>query len=244
MWAATEEGEGTIMNEGYAHPELLAETDWLAEHVHDPHIRVIDCGAIDAYRRAHIPGAVGLPVHNFIKDANDPTYVMPPDQFADLMSSLGVADDTLVVTYDDGNSLYAARLWWVLDYYGHPNTKVLNGGWHKWLTEGRPVTFHPPQVERTQFTPKVNEQCICRIDYLKSKIGSEQTAILDVRTDGEWLGTDNRGNKRAGHVPGAVHLEWTNFMTRDDRRTFKPVAEIRTMLAEQGITPEKEVLTY
>lgn len=230
--------------EGYARPELLAETDWLAEHLNDRDIRIIDCAPLEAYRRAHIPGAVGLPVNAYIKDPNDPVYVMPPDQFAALMSDLGVSNDTLVITYDDNNSLLAARLWWVLDYYGHPNTKVLNGGWHKWLTEGRPVTFHATRPEHGQFTPRLNETCLCRLDYLKSKVGDSGTAILDVRTDEEWLGTESRGNKRVGHVPGAVHIEWINFITRDDRRTFKPAGEIRAMLVEQGVTPEKEVVTY
>ena len=229
---------------GYARPELLAEPDWLWEHRDDPKVRLIDCATLEAYRRAHIPGAVGLPVHFYIKDQADETYVMPPDQFKDLMERLGVSDDTTVVTYDDNNALVAARLWWVLNYYGHTDAKVLNGGWHRWLTEGRPVTFHQSRPPRGSFTPQVNESLICRLDYLQEKVGASDVGILDVRTDEEWLGTNARGNKRAGHVPGAVHLEWLNFITSDDRRVFKPADELRAMLRDAGINPEQEVVTY
>lgn len=229
---------------GYARPELLAEPEWLQEHANDPNVRVIDCATLEAYRRAHIPGAVGLPVHIYIKDPADETFVMPPDQFKDLMEKLGVSDSATVVTYDDNNGLVATRLWWVLNYYGHTNAKVLNGGWHRWLTEGRPVTFHQTHTERGSFTPRVNESIICRVDDLKARVGNGTTGILDVRTDEEWLGTNSRGNTRAGHVPGAVHLEWLNFVTRDDRRVFKPASELRAMLHEAGINPEQEVVTY
>lgn len=229
---------------GYARPELLAEPDWLWEHRDDPDVRIIDCATLEAYRRAHIPGAVGLPVHFYIKNPNDDTYVMTPEQFKELMERLGVSDTTTVVTYDDNNALVAARLWWVLNYYGHTNARVLNGGWHRWLTEGRPITFHQTHPQPGRFTPHVNESMICRLDDLMARLGKADVGILDVRTDEEWLGTNNRGNKRAGHVPGAVHLEWLNFVTRDDRRVFKPADELRAMLREVGINPEQEIVTY
>lgn len=229
---------------GYVRPELLAEPDWLAEHINDSSVRVIDCATLDAYRRAHITGAVGLPVHIYIKDPADETFVMPPEQFAELMGKLGVGDDTTVVTYDDNNSLVATRLWWVLNYYGHANTKVLNGGWHRWLSEGRPITTHATHAEPATFTPKVNEDLVCRLDDLKTKLDQSDVQILDVRTDQEWTGENDRGNKRRGHVPGAVHLEWLNFVSKDDRRVFLPADELRAMLREVGITPEAEVVTY
>ena len=233
-----------VAEQGYARPELLAEPEWLWERRDDPKVRVIDCAALDAYRRAHIPGAVGLPVHFYIKDVVDEAYVMPPEAFADLMAKLGVSDDTTVVTYDDNNSLVATRLWWVLNYYGHAGVKVLNGGWHRWLTEGRPVTFHQTRPEPGRFTPRTNESLICRIDDLKAKLDDPGVQVMDMRTDEEWLGTNDRGNKRVGHVPGAVHLEWLNYITSDDRRVFKPAAELRAMLNEAGISPESEVVTY
>ncbi len=229
---------------GYARPELLAEPEWLAEHINDETVRVIDCATLDAYRRAHITGAVGLPVHIYIKDPKDETFVMPPDQFAELMGKLGVGDDTTVVTYDDNNSLVATRLWWVLNYYGHTNSKVLNGGWHRWLHEGRAITPHATHPQPTTFTPTTNEDLVCGLDDLKGRIGKAGVQIMDVRTDEEWTGANDRGNKRSGHVPGAVHLEWLNFVSKDDRRVFLPADDLRAMLRGVGITPESEVVTY
>lgn len=232
-------------NDGYPRPELLADTDWLAEHIGDAGVRVIDCAAVEAYRRAHIPGAVGLPpINPYIKDASDETYVMPPDAFAELMGRLGVGDDTLVVTYDDNSSLLAARLWWVLQHYGHVNAKVLNGGWHKWLHEGRPVTTHATHAAPATFTPRTDAGVLCTLDHLRDLVGASDARILDVRSIEEFNGTNARGNKRSGHVPGAAYIEWLDFVTRDDRRVFKPAAEIRQMLERAGISPEQEVVTY
>ena len=145
-------------DQGYAHPELLAEPGWLWEHRDDPKLRMIDCASLEKYQRAHIPGAVGLPVHVWIKEVEEGIHVMGPEAFADLMGQLGVSDDTTVVTYDDWIGAYATRLWWVLKYYGHSNAKVLNGGWQRWVSEGRPVTFHQTVVEPGHFTPRAMTQ--------------------------------------------------------------------------------------
>ena len=234
----------------YARPELLAEPDWLEEHLGDPGVRIIDCATLEAYRRAHIRGAVQLPVHYYIKEApTDPkldhgTFIMPPAEFEQLMGQLGVSNDTLVVTYDDNNSLLAARLWWCLKYYGHDRAKVLNGGWHRWLTEGRPITFHATKPQPATFTAKPRPELIADAELLKAKYNHPGCQVLDARTDEEWNGTNDRGNKRAGHVPGAKHLEWINFVSKDDGRTFLPAEEIERLLKEAGIERGKATITY
>ncbi len=237
------------MSEGYARPELLAETEWLAEHLDDPGVRVVDADYPEAYTRAHIPGAVGLPDANiYLKTARGETFLMGPEPFAATMSALGIGDDTAVVVYDGRSSLYAARLWWTLAYFGHPNVRVLNGGWHKWLLEGRPVTMAPPGGRPVagpgRFTPRVEPGLHTDCARLRSAIGRANAAILDVRTDAEWTGADDRRNARRGHVPGAVHLEWVNFVTDDDRRVFKPATELREMLGSLGVSPDREVYVY
>ncbi len=235
------------MPESYAHPELLVETDWLAEHLNDPDLRIVDADYPASYARAHIPGAVGhLSDNIYLKTKNGDTFIMGPEQFAETMAKMGIGDDTLVVAYDSHMSLYAARFWWALNYYGHTNAKVLNGGWHKWLLEGRPTTMAVPTIDASAFTftPRVDESVITSCELLRSAVGRPDSAIVDVRTDGEWNGTVDRGNKRAGHVPGAVHIEWVNFVTPDAAHTFRPAAELREMLRAQGITPDKNVYTY
>lgn len=234
---------------GYARPELLVEPDWIAEHANDPNVRIIDCATLEAYRRAHVPGAVHLPVHYYIKEDGPPgadhgTFVMPPADFEALMGKLGVSNDTLVITYDDNNALVASRLWWVLKYYGHTNAKVLNGGWHRWLTEGRPITFHAERPQAASFKATPNPDIISDADFLKQHHQDADCQVLDARTDAEWDGTNNRGNKRVGRVPGARHLEWLNFVGKDDSRQFLPPGELERLLAEAGFTREKATITY
>jgi thiosulfate/3-mercaptopyruvate sulfurtransferase len=234
----------------YAHPEIVAEPDWLAAHAHDADVRVIDCAVLEAYRRAHIPGAVHMPVHYYIKE-KDPAgsdhgvLVMPPGEFEELMSQLGVGPNTTVVSYDDNNGYIAARLWWVLRYYGHTKAKVLNGGWHRWLTEGRPVTFHATRAPRAQFkAAPANADIYATCQLLLEKYADSNWQVFDARTDAEWDGTNDRGNRRAGHVPGARHLEWVKFVTSDDQRRLRPAGEIQRLLDEAGFVRGKPTITY
>ena len=233
----------------YARPELLADTGWLAEHLADPMVRIIDCGFLDAYNRAHIPGAVGLPVHHYIKEP-DPAggpfgvHVMPPAEFEALMGSLGVGGGTTVVVYDDDSARPATRLWWVLNYYGHSKVKVLNGGWHRWLTEGWPVTFHAAPVVPATFQATPVPAIHASASNLSERLAAGSCQVLDARSDGEWQGTEDRGNRRGGHVPGAHHLEWSRSIDPGDMRTFLPAADLERLVSDAGIVRGKETVTY
>ena len=234
-----------MTTQGYARPELLAETEWLAEHLNDANLRIVDCEAPDAYNRAHIPGAVNVGTNTTVKaEEGKSAHVMGPEEVAEFMSALGIGDDTLVVAYDGRNSVSSTRFWWVLAYYGHTNVKVLNGGWRKWLSEGRPVTTGASTAERARFTPRVDESLIVKADGLKTAIAQEGVAIWDVRSRGEYTGESLRGNKYGGHVPGCAWMEYTGVIDMDGLSTFKPAAEIGRMLSEIGVTPDKQVYTY
>ena len=228
---------------GYARPELLAETDWLAHHLNDPNLRIVDCEVPDGYGRAHIPGAVNVGVNTYVK-GDGRIHVMPPEEVAEFMGNLGIGDDTLVVAYDSRASLLAARFWWVLNYYGHTNVKVLNGGWRKWMTERRPMTDKPTTVTKATFTSRANPSLIVKAADLKEQIGKPGVAIWDVRSLDEHTGKNTRGNKYAGHVPGACHLEYLNAVDTEGLQTFKQAPELRRMLAAIGVTPDKQVYTY
>lgn len=239
-----------MTTDGYANPDILVETDWLEEHLDDPNIRIVDCDPFDAYGRAHIRGARGIRVHHYIKQAeydSDPhnyPLVAPPDRMKEIMEDIGIGDGNLVIAYDSNGSLWAARLWWVLNHYGHTNVNVLNGGWKKWYDEGRPTSIDRPAPAESTFTPKADPDLLCTLDYGVSNVNNSDVVYLDVRSDGEWDGSNDRGNKRAGRVPGSVHLEWLNFVTDDRHQTIKPAGELRSMLEAVGATPEKEVVTY
>lgn len=226
----------------YPNPYLLVETEWLADHLSDPAIRIVDCDVRDAYHRAHIPGAVS-PKEHYMKGPES-RLIMGPEQFAQEMGEMGIGDDTQAVCYDASGSLYAARFWWCLRHYGHDNCVVVNGGWNKWLSEGRPATYREPKPSTAKFTPRQRDDVVCSLDQLKDRVGKGDTLIWDVRSEGEWTGANTRGNKRAGHVSGAVHLEWLNCVTKDEFQTIKPANEIRLLLDGLGIAPEKEVVSY
>ena len=227
-----------------AAPELLVDGEWLVQHLNDTNIRIVDTDVVDAYRRSHIPGAVLVP-DNYEKDPDsNRIHILPPDKFAEMMESLGIGDDTQVVAYDNSRSLYAGRLWWALNYYGHQNTVVLDGGWKKWVGEGRPISLRRPEdPSGAKFTAKADHSLMVTTDELKEAHNKSGVVIWDVRSRGEYTGEAARSNKRPGHIPGASHLEWTEMMD-EDSHTFKPAAEMRQILESKGITPEKEVLAH
>lgn len=226
----------------YAHPEMLVDGDWLQAHLDDPNLRIVDCDPPDAYRRVHIPGAVN-PTDNFFKNPDDRHFIMTPAQFAAEMARLGIDDDTEVVAYDAGSTT-AGRLGWCLNYYGHSKVRVLDGGWNLWLNQGRPLTMAEPKLAAdSSFTPRANDSMYATAEYIMSNRERQDVVVLDVRSDGEWDGSNTRGNKRSGHIPGAVHLEWINNLTADDERRYKSADELREMYAACGITPDKEIIT-
>jgi thiosulfate/3-mercaptopyruvate sulfurtransferase len=243
---------------GYARPELLAEPDWLWEHRSDPMLRIVDCGSPEAYDRAHIPEAVRLgqgeydpgrsrpdPWDPWLKDRDDPIHVMKSELFAELMERLGVSDKTTVVVYDDFNGSFATRLWWILTYYGHPDVRVLNGGWQRWLDEGRPATYRENVPEPGHFTPRPNEAMRIRLDELKDRHAEPNLQIVNVLPPGMYAGTVNPfGNKRVGHIPGSVNVPIERFFGDEDVPTIKPAPELESVLVEAGLSAERETVVH
>lgn len=232
------------MTSHYPHPELLAETDWLGDHLQDPDLRIVDCDEPPAYQRLHIEGAIGLRVHHYLKGEDD-VHLMPPEEFERVMSSHGIGNEHTIVAYDSSGGLYAARLWWALDHYGHTNCKVLNGGFHKWRQEGRPVTNRSPHVEKTEFKARTAAGCVCDIGDMKAAIDRDDVVIWDVRAPAEYTGEDQRQNKRGGHIPGAVNMEWVELTAPPARSgLLLPAGEIRRKLEAIGVTPDKNVYAH
>jgi len=229
---------------GYAHPEYLVDTNWVAEHLNDRDVRVVDCDVPEQYQRAHIPGSVSQPDHYQKDPANNRVHILGPEGFTKFMMDLGIGNDTLVIGYDNSRGLYAARLWWSLNYYVHTNVKVMNGGWRKWLSEDRPITDASTKVQpAAKFTARANPSLIATADEVKASIGKKLTVVWDVRSRGEYTGETTRGNKRPGHIPGAVHMEWLE--TVDDKtHLLKPADELRRLLESKRITPEKHIITH
>ena len=227
-----------------ARTEYLVDAAWVESHKDDPDVVIVDIDEEAGYLRGHVAGAMMLP-HNYERDP-DTGWVrtLPAGEFAAMCENLGIGDGTLVIVYDNNMSLYAARLWWVLNYYGHTKVKVLDGGWRHWVEENRSISFAPsvPSAKVT-FTHETNSSILGTLDELKAACSRSDTVVWDVRTGGEYDGSVSRGNRRTGHIAGAVHLEWSDLM---NRRThcFKSLEEIRRILTEKGITPGKAVFAY
>ncbi len=225
-------------------PDLLVSTEWLAERLDHPDFVLIDAGEHVAYRRAHIPGASGVP-HPYLKGAADGRLVMSPEEFEAYARSVGVSNDTPVVVYDDNASLHAARVWWVFRHYGHRDVRVVDGGFNAWLDEGRPLTSASPHPAPGTFTPRRDASTVVMADELKAAIEAGRApAIWDTRAPDEWDGSNDRGNARVGRVPGARHLEWRTLMQGPPARRFRSPAEIRATLEQAGIDPDAETVTY
>ncbi len=225
----------------FEHPEFLTSTDWLAEHLGEPGIRVVDCDVPDQYQRAHIPGSVFQEDHYQKDPDTNRLHIFGREGFKQMAESLGIGDDTLVIAYDNSRGLYAARLWWALHHYGHINVKVMDGGWRKWLSEGRPLTDKPTRdTPDVTFTPREDDSMMVTADQLLTDMNNPEVVVWDVRSRGEYEGTTTRGNRRPGRIAGAVHLEWLELV---DGRThlLKPADEIRRILKDNGITPDKRI---
>ena len=229
---------------GLAHPEYLISQGELSARLGGPGLVIVDLDAAAGYQQGHIPGAAHL-ADNYERNP-DTGWVntLPADKFAAVVESLGIGDAAEVVAYDNNLSLYAARFWWTLRYYGHSRARVLDGGWRAWVAGGGTVSFEPAAaVAAAVFTPRVDRSVSVGLEEVRAGCSLEGTAIWDTRSAGEYSGEVNRGNKRAGHIAGAVHLDWLELMDRETHR-FKAAGELRRILNDKGITPDKAVFAY
>jgi thiosulfate/3-mercaptopyruvate sulfurtransferase len=226
---------------GYARPDLLVETDWLAGNLTNRAIRIVDLRP-NGYEAGHIPGAVHLENAAIRDPKRAPSFVPAPDDFEALMRRLGITNGTRVIAYDERGGIYAARLWWILNYYGHSNVALLNGGWTKWIHENRPTTIEPPSLLAVTFTARAMPQWLATADDVVAAAKESGTKIIDARTAAEIDGRDLRGIKRGGAVPGSIPVYWEDGLT--EARTFKPAPEIRALFESRGIVPAHEVIAY
>jgi thiosulfate/3-mercaptopyruvate sulfurtransferase len=235
--------------QGYARPELLVGTEWLARNLEASHIRIVDMRR-DGYDTGHIPGAVLLD-NNAIRIADrPPTFLPTPEEFAALMGRLGITNETRVIAYDDRGGIYATRLWWILNYYGHPNVAVLDGGWVAWTAEGRPQAHGrtarvagPAPVQPAPFVITPGTVGVATMDDVKGAINRKGITLIDARTQAEIEGRDLRGIKRGGYIESSVAVYWEDFF---DPKTHlhKPAAEIARLFRDKGVTADQEVITY
>jgi len=234
-----------MTDSGWAHPELLTTTDWVAEHIADDNVVVVDCDLLPAYQRLHIPGAVAARSRYWKGAGNDTDlFGMEGDKFAEHLGKMGISNDDTIVAYDGSGGVFAARLWWTLDRYGHSKAMLLDGGLDQWVADGRPLSRDNHRPKPKSYTPgPQNNHWTCSIDDVAAAANNPSMILWDVRSDSEWSGANARGTERGGRIPGAVHMEWLDVLN-DPVRTLRPAADVRAELEGLGITPEKLVATY
>jgi thiosulfate/3-mercaptopyruvate sulfurtransferase len=226
----------------FARQHLLVDTTWLAAHLNDPQIRIVDLRP-RGYGDGHIPGAVWLD-NNAIRAANRPPAFLPtPAEFEELMARLGISNKTRVIAYDERGGIYAARLWWILNHYGHENVALLDGGWTKWALENRPADAAVPAAARAVFRVGAGTVKVATADEVKAAINKPGVKLVDARTRAEIDGKDLRNIKRGGYIESSVPIYWEDTLD-PTTRAFKSPAAIATLYRERGIQPADDVITY
>jgi thiosulfate/3-mercaptopyruvate sulfurtransferase len=228
----------------YARPELLVSTEWLASHLDDPGIRIVDMRrAAGEYEAGHVPKAVHLASDDIRNAGAPPTFLPTQAEFEALMGRLGVGNATRVIAYDERGGIYAARLWWILNHFGHGNVALLDGGWLKWKAEQRATTTDVSKPTAASFRAKPNPRWVATADDVKGAIGKRGIKIVDARTQGEIDGKDLRGIRRGGYIASSVPLYWEDLLD-PATKAFKPAAELERLFTERGLAPSDEIITY
>jgi thiosulfate/3-mercaptopyruvate sulfurtransferase len=248
--------EQQIAEKGYAHPEALVTTDWVAEHLNDTeNIRIVESDEdVLLYDIGHVPNAVKI---DWVEDLNDPVtrdYV-DPERFAALMSEKGIGPDTTVVFYGDKNNWWATYALWVFQLFGHENVKVMDGGRIKWEAEGREMTQEVPSFPQADYpVPTRDDEKIraFREDVMAhlEKVSSGEGGLIDVRSPGEYRGEllhmpdyPQEGALRGGHIPGAANVPWARAANEDG--TFKSADELKAIYeGEAGLRPDGDNVAY
>jgi len=228
---------------GYAHPEILVDTAWLASHTNHPGVRIVDMRT-SGFAEGHIPGAVHLD-NAAIRTNQGPTFLPTEADFTRLMANLGISGATQVVVYDDRGGIYAARLWYVLRTFGHDQglTSLLDGGWTKWVAEKRPISTDVAAPAPGTFRAVFNRKWVATADDVMGAIKAKGVKIVDARTQAEIDGKDLRGIKNGGAIPTSVPVYWEDTLNKDTK-TFRSADEITALYRSKGIGPSDSVITY
>jgi len=207
---------------------------WLADHLTDPQVRILDARLLDSYRDRHIPGAQHSALTALrCQRAGVEGMVIPPEPFATLASAWGISADTVVVIYDDYFGQLAARTAWTFLYYGHAAVAVLEGGWDAWEAAGLPITAAVKQPPAARFVSVTTPDILAEHAWVRSQTAVPGVVLLDVRTSSEY---------ERGHLPNAIHWNWENGI--DPVTTFRPAAALLAELAALGVAPEQTIVPY
>ena len=252
MASQTQSVEPEIERRGYSHPEALVTTTWVAEHLDDPGVRIVESNEDPLlYSAGHLPGAVEV---DWTRDLNDPVVrdYLDSDHFSDLAARLGITRETTVVFYGDKSNWWACYALWVFRLFGHTNARIMDGGRLKWAKEGRPMTRDTPSIARSDYPAPARDDSHDRAfrDQVLAHL-ERRGALIDVRSPEEYSGVrlhmpdyPNEGALRGGHIPTAQNVPWAKAVNADTGE-FKPAEALRSIYQEgAGLAPGEDVIAY
>ncbi|HEY4113764.1 MAG TPA: 3-mercaptopyruvate sulfurtransferase [Rhizomicrobium sp.] len=231
----------------------LVSTEWLAEHLHAPDIRIADASwylpqasrdAKAEYRAAHIPGAVFFDIDDLSDENSDLPHMLPsPSKFASRMRKLGLGDGNLIVVYDGAGIYSSPRAWWMLRAMGHDEVAVLDGGFPKWRREGRPVEDLIPNPTRRHFTPRPDVSLLRGFDELHANLHSRCEQVIDARGAARFRGEEEepRPGVQRGHIPGSINVPYTDMTDPDG--TLKPNESLAQIFRVRGVDLGRPLVT-
>jgi len=234
----------------YAHPEYLVDTEWVANHLNDPNVRIIESDEDPLlYSIGHIPGAVQVDWFSTLQHPLRRDF-LTKETFEEVASKLGITNDTTVVFYGDKSNWFACYALWLFQYYGHQNVKIMNGGRTKWEQENRPLVKEVPSYPATTYKAKTADKSIraFRDDVFKQM--EAKKPLVDVRSPKEYSGElthmpnyPQEGATRGGHIPGAVSIPWAQAVNEADS-TFKSAEELKALYEGRNVKPDGEIIAY
>jgi len=234
----------------YKHPEVLVSTQWAAEHLNDPKIRLVEVDVdTTAYDQGHIAGAVGWNWQSQLQD-NVRRDLIDQKALEALLGASGISNDTTILLYGDNNNWFAAYALWQLKYYGHKDVRLINGGRKKWVEEKRPLTTEAAKVARAEYhASKPDESIRARKEEIFAAVEKRRPAeLVDVRSVDEFTGKIiappgmTETAQRAGHIPGAANIPWAQAANEDG--TFKSADALKALYDGKGVTGAGEIIAY
>jgi thiosulfate/3-mercaptopyruvate sulfurtransferase len=229
--------------------DVLVETDWVAEHLNDDNIRIVEVDENPAlYAEAHIPGAIGFDWKQDLQDQVKRDF-LGPQEFGELMGSRGISNDHTIVLYGDRNNWFAAYTYWYFKYYGHDDVKLINGPREKWIAEDRETSTEVPSHEAAEFEAKgADDDIRAKREEVLDAL-DEDTKLVDVRSPQEYSGEliamagyEQEGAQRGGHIPGAASIPWASAVNEDG--TFKSKDELEQLYKSKGVLDGDDVIAY
>ncbi len=233
-------------------PNTLVSTEWLAQHINAPDVRVVDCSwylpdagrnAKAEYQAGHIPGAVFFDIDDVCDTDSALPHMLPSqEKFASRVRKLGLGDGNRIVVYDGAGIFSAARVWWMFRVMGHEDVSVLDGGFVKWQAENRPIEDMPPMPRERHFTARLNRYILRDVGQMLDNLRTGAEQVVDARGPGRFRGSEPepRPGVRPGHIPGAINLPYGRLIGSDG--AMLPVTELRRIVQEAGIDMTKPVV--